>query len=186
MTYLVPPTNLTVTNNNNDADLTWTASPDATIGYNVYRLDANASSYVKVNSNPVVGTTFTDNTIVAGGLINYIVKAANLKTTASGSYYNQSLGIRNAAIFTVGTNDYEFSQISIFPNPTKGTINIDVSEIKTDIKATLTNSLGQVILIQKFISDDIIELIFDGPKGIYFLQLEIAEEDIIIKKIIKD
>ena len=74
MHYITPPSNLVVVNNNNDADLTWVASPDTVLGYNVYRLDPNATSYVKVNSSLVTGTTFTDNTVAVGGLNTYIVK----------------------------------------------------------------------------------------------------------------
>ncbi len=185
MTYVFPPSNLVVTNNNNDAELSWTASPDTILGYNVYRLDANAFSYTKVNTNIVTGTTFTDNTLISGGLITYIVKAVNLKTTASGSYYNQSLGIRNSASFTVGVNEYTSHNLSVYPNPTTGKISIDLGGVKSNLTITLMNSLGQVISTQQHESTDFVSIDLNASKGIYFLQLEMTD-GLVTKKIIKE
>ena len=76
-------------------------------------------------------------------------------------------------------------EINIFPNPTTGSINIDLGEVKQDIKATLTNGLGQVVFSENYISTNFINLDIDAPKGIYFLQLE-SDGEVITKKIIKE
>ncbi|NRA10511.1 MAG: T9SS type A sorting domain-containing protein [Crocinitomicaceae bacterium] len=125
MHYLLPPSNLVVANNNNVADLTWMASPDATVGYNIFRYVPSIGSYELVNSAIVTGTSYSDNTVPSGEDITYIVKAVELKTTASGSYFNQSLGVRDNAIFTVGMDEGSFSDLKVFPNPVLSTLNIE-------------------------------------------------------------
>ena len=71
---------------------------------------------------------------------------------------------------------------NIFPNPTTGNITIDLGEINQRIKATLTNSLGQVVLTQQFESTDLINIDTDAPSGIYYLNLE---TDLGISKTVK-
>jgi PKD repeat protein len=85
----------------------------------------------------------------------------------------------------IGIEENKLSNLSIYPNPTTGNINIDLGEIKQDIKATLTNNLGQVILSENYSSTNIINLDINAQRGIYFLQLEVDGE-IITKKIIKE
>ena len=59
-----------------------------------------------------------------------------------------------------------------YPNPTNGNISITLKEFQTNIKATLSNSLGQIMFTQKFESADFISLDIDQPRGVYFLTLE--------------
>ncbi|HHZ81578.1 MAG TPA: T9SS type A sorting domain-containing protein, partial [Flavobacteriales bacterium] len=128
MHYLLPPTDLILVNNNNVAELSWTASSDATIGYNIYRMEQGASAYVKLNVSPVTTTSYTDLTVPNGGIFTYVVKAVALKTTASGSYYNQSLGIRDSEVFTLGTDESTKERVILYPNPNKDGL-IHVTEI---------------------------------------------------------
>jgi len=89
---------------------------------------------------------------------------------------NESTNVSNIS----GNTNY-----SIYPNPTTGDIFINLTEVKAQLKATLTNSLGQVVFSEKFESKNTIKLNIKTPKGIYFLQLETENGDIITKKIIK-
>tara|TARA_B100000809_G_C15103740_1_gene517923 strand:- start:336 stop:2030 length:1695 start_codon:yes stop_codon:yes gene_type:complete len=85
----------------------------------------------------------------------------------------------------VGTLDLKNNlELNIFPNPTSGKVSINLSEVKTNLKVTLTNNLGQVIFTQQFESTDFSHFNIDSPKGMYFLQLEVDGE-VITKKIIK-
>ena len=145
MNYIIPPSNLIVTNNNNVAELSWIVSPDNVLGYNVYRLDENASIYIKVNSNIITGGYFMDNTITSPGLITYIVKAVNLKTTASGSYYNQSLGIRNTCAFNVGVYENIDEQIVIYPIPTRDQITIDIKGYNGSVNVEVYDLQGRLL-----------------------------------------
>jgi len=145
MNYITPPSNLIVTNNNNVAELSWIASPDNVLGYNIYRLDENSFTYIKVNSNIVTDSSFMDNTISSAGLITYIVKAVNLKTTASGSYYNQSLGIRNSCAFSVGVYENIDEQIVIYPNPTNNLITVDINGYNGSFNVEIYDLQGRLL-----------------------------------------
>jgi len=80
----------------------------------------------------------------------------------------------------------QISKFTLYPNPTTGPINIDLEERLTNLKTTLTNSLGQVIVTKEYLSTDFIRLDIDEPKGIYFLQLQTENGAIITKKILKE
>ena len=92
----------------------------------------------------------------------------------------------NCGACTVGINEYNFTNTILYPNPTTGNISIDLGEVKQNLKATLTNSLGQIVLSQQFKSADIINLNIDAPTGIYFLQLETASGETKTIKILKE
>jgi len=60
----------------NHITINWNASPTPVSGYNVYRggADGNESS-ISLNNSPIVGTTFTDNTVFPGIVYSYSVTA---------------------------------------------------------------------------------------------------------------
>jgi hypothetical protein len=58
-------------------DLSWTASTSVVSGYNVYRGTQSGGPYTKLNVALVGGTTFTDNTVVAGNTYFYVVTAVD-------------------------------------------------------------------------------------------------------------
>lgn len=84
----------------------------------------------------------------------------------------------------VGLEENNLPEYSFYPNPTSSSFNIDLGKVKQGIKATLTNSLGQVILSENYTSTNFINIDIDAPNGIYFLKLEV-DGNIITKKIIK-
>ena len=86
----------------------------------------------------------------------------------------------------VGINENHLSIISIYPNPTTENITIDLGEVKQNVEATLTNSLGQIVLSQQFKSADIINLNIDAPTGIYFLHIEKSEGESKTIKVLKE
>ncbi|CAM3102573.1 LamG-like jellyroll fold domain-containing protein [Rariglobus hedericola] len=87
-----PPSDLAIRKNNNAPLLTWSASPaTGVIGYHVYRASTAAGPFVRITSSPVAATQFVDST-TATGPVSYMVRAVRLETSASGSFYNASLG----------------------------------------------------------------------------------------------
>tara|TARA_B100000809_G_scaffold257102_1_gene298098 strand:+ start:626 stop:1990 length:1365 start_codon:yes stop_codon:yes gene_type:complete len=88
---------------------------------------------------------------------------------------------------TVGINNVEqnFTNISVYPNPTTSNISIDLGEIKTNLKATLLNGMGQVIFTKEYNSTDFINLNIESPQGIYFLTLETSLGEIKTIKVLK-
>ena len=58
-------------------NLSWKASTSAIIGYNVYR--RGPSGVVKLNLEPVPGTTYVDSTVQAGQTYFYVTKAVSAR-----------------------------------------------------------------------------------------------------------
>jgi hypothetical protein len=66
------------------AFLTWTASSSPNVaGYNVYRATVLAGPYARVNTDRVVGTTYTDSNIQAGVTYYYLARAVDAGGTES-------------------------------------------------------------------------------------------------------
>ena len=85
----------------------------------------------------------------------------------------------------VGIEESSLSNLSLYPNPTSGSITIDLEETKSNLNLSLTNALGQVVLTKNYTSTNRINIDLDAPKGVYFLQLE-SNGEVITKKIIKE
>lgn len=97
--YIIdPPKNLSIATSSEGASLSWTASNDPVLGYNVYRKDS-VSDWVKVNMQPITTNAYFDSCLVAGSY-QYLVKAIRLEVTPSGSFYNLSPGIFGSAIIS--------------------------------------------------------------------------------------
>ncbi len=122
---VVPPTGASVTRDaGNHPLLTWTASADASLGYHVFRGSNTTGPFVRITTNPVSATTFTDSTTTATWI--YQVKAAKLETTNGGTYVNLSQAATvnmlpeiNSSISAYGAVNKAFSyQITATGSPT--------------------------------------------------------------------
>ena len=74
------------------------------------------------------------------------------------------------------------NNVSIYPNPSKGVVHISLKEA-TNSSITLRNSLGQILLADKYSLTDQIDLNLDFPIGFYFLQIE-AFGEISTRKVV--
>ena len=71
------------------AALNWTASSSSNIaGYNIYRSTTSGGSYTKLNTSPVVPTSYSDSTVQAGVTYYYVATAVNTDSIES-AYSNQ-------------------------------------------------------------------------------------------------
>ena len=61
--------------------LSWKPSTSAVVGYNVYR--RGASGLVKLNVEPVAGTSYVDHTVQPGQTYFYVTKAVSAKGSES-------------------------------------------------------------------------------------------------------
>ncbi|MEW6304923.1 MAG: Ig-like domain-containing protein [Verrucomicrobiota bacterium] len=89
---VIPPASLNGTAGANGITLDWAASPDATLGYYVYRSPAVKDEFIRVTPSPVSGTSFTD-IINDSGTYTYMVRALKRETTPSGTFVNASQGL---------------------------------------------------------------------------------------------
>jgi hypothetical protein len=79
-----------------DVILTWTASttPPAIVGYDVYRGTTPGGPYpTQLNSTPINGTTYTDETVQAGQTYYYVITAVGSDEVTQSAYSNQTSAV---------------------------------------------------------------------------------------------
>lgn len=84
----VPLTGVGVAVQSHSADLSWSASKDMVIGYNVYRGMTKGGSYSKINPVLDSSTDYTDNTVSAGTTYYYVATAVDANGVES-AYSNE-------------------------------------------------------------------------------------------------
>ena len=96
MKMIAPPSNLTVSNTSGHASFSWSASSETVLGYHIYKFNSNGT-ITRITTSPVSGTNHSAPAVpfVAGD--EYMVRAVKLEVSASGSYYNLSLGAIGSA-----------------------------------------------------------------------------------------
>ena len=88
---VAPPTSLVAAaHSTGGVDLSWRPSPDAIMGYHVYRAATVAGPFTRLNGALLGTTNYTD---PASGSCSYMVRAVKLEVSGSGSYWNASQGI---------------------------------------------------------------------------------------------
>ncbi len=91
------------------AALSWAASPDAVLGYYVYRGSTATGPFARLTSNLVANTSYTD-TQAPLGMSYYMVRAVKRETSGSGTYLNLSQGVVIGVPVTI-------SQLTCVPGP---------------------------------------------------------------------
>ncbi len=99
-----PATQLSAKSNCTHVNLRWTASPDpAVLGYLIYRASDVNGPYIRLTTNAIPGTTWSDMNPVADTLY-YSVRAVKLETVPGGGhFYNAGTGVIQSVIFLPGT-----------------------------------------------------------------------------------
>lgn len=93
MHVVAPPSNLQVNKQKSGkAALLWTPSPDAVLGYHVYRSTTPDGPFKRLNRKLLTTKSFTDKHPPRGPN-SYMVRAVMLQTSTTGSYYNASQGV---------------------------------------------------------------------------------------------
>ena len=72
----LPPPDSLVARPESSIDLSWSSVTGA-VGYNVYRSTTHGSGYVKINSDPVAGTSYVDENTIPGATYYYVVTSLN-------------------------------------------------------------------------------------------------------------
>ncbi|MFN0275392.1 MAG: T9SS type A sorting domain-containing protein [Chitinophagales bacterium] len=174
MHYVMPPSNL-VANVPVEApfqvDLSWdTSSDENVIGYNVYRKHTDSILYVKRNSDLLTTAYFTDYTTESGDY-DYMVTAAELKITPSGTYYNESLGISTQATLSyINISAQLAGNFSIYPNPVveKLSINLFTEEETFYQISTIKNEVFETGMFQQ--AKNVLQ-VSSLPQGVFIITL---------------
>ena len=74
--------------------------------------------------------------------------------------------------FVSGTGILSLDNVfNIYPNPTLGNITIDLAKQQTEVQVTLYDMYGKLVYLNKYQDSKLIELSFDAPPGIYYLDI---------------
>jgi hypothetical protein len=91
----VPLTGLGVSSGSHSADLTWHASKDPVIGYNVYRGGSKGGPYTQMNGGLESSTNYTDSTVQGGKTYYFVVTAVSDENRESGQSNEVQVEIPN-------------------------------------------------------------------------------------------
>lgn len=87
------PSNLQVSNSGGHPLFTWAAAAGSPLGYHIYDMGATTTTApVRLTTSPVTGTSWTASSVTFVSGRQYMVRAVKLETSATGTYYNMSLG----------------------------------------------------------------------------------------------
>ncbi len=156
--YIAPPSNLIAVNNpvTGAVSLSWSPSSEVVLGYNIYRRDTTVKMWTQLNTSPITTTTYTDNTISSSAVYSYMVRATRMQTTASGMYYNLSLGSKNIVNSTVSVEELNKDlNLVISPNPFNNKLSI-VSD---------KNFQNAYLVVMNVIGEQVYEEYFDANKN---------------------
>jgi len=119
------------------------------------------------------------------GLGNYSLKTDDDTVIFSGGEFGSSEKTQMSIVTTLAVNDeYLEKNISIFPNPTSGFVQIKIREWISDYQYEIYNVLGQTLKYNELQNNEILDL-SDLPSDIYFMKItEIKTNKILIKKIV--
>ncbi|MDZ4757911.1 MAG: YCF48-related protein [Bacteroidota bacterium] len=96
---IAPVSNVKPVANSNTVDINWAASNEAGIsGYYIYRANTFYGAFVRINTQIITGTSYTDNSPLSGNNI-YMIRPIKLEQTPSGTYYNMGTGIMDSVIY---------------------------------------------------------------------------------------
>lgn len=138
----------------------------------VYYIDDTISSWIPFDTNlPNVKVTALE--------INYIDNNITAATYGRGVW-------RSPITTTLGTSEFQFQNVTIYPNPSKGLYTIDLGEIKP-VKIEIIDVLGKIMSTQvNFQKDETIKLnLTPFLNGIYFVKIT-TDKYSTVKKLIKN
>jgi hypothetical protein len=182
LAYVAPPRQVTA-NETLPVEITWNSSSDIIDGYYVYRSASEFGVYERISPQLVNGNVFYDANPI-NGTNYYMVRAVALYDGPSGSYYNISTGIKTM-INTSSINDHNPQAVKIFPNPTKGFINVKTpAKIKNGM-ILIYSILGELLLNQQVIEDVTNVDISTFSNGVYIVKV-VGQDINVVNKIVKE
>lgn len=167
--------NTTVYKNQIDKDFNYIHVPNVHIvaergllGYNVYR------NNFKINANLVTATEYLDSDLW-GGTYTYYVTAV---------YDEGESGPSNTVTeVIVGIDETSNSNISIYPNPANGLVNIESPSTINSVR--MMNYTGQMVYQSTTPVNQVRISTADMPAGVYFLMIETGEGMVSQKLVVK-
>lgn len=149
MVYLsAPPTALSASVGTNQVKLQWSAPSTKVPGYNIYRSNATGDTLLQINTSLVTETNYTDLSPLSDSNI-YVVRAAQLITTPSGSWWNESGGVTQGVnVAPSGVAEAPLAQNTLTVRENGEFLNISVSEeASSSMRISVVDIAGREIAI---------------------------------------
>ncbi len=186
--YIVDPLpmgSLFLRTNSDRVELTWPTSTEAEVaGYLVYRADSISGIFTRL-SDQILTDTFWIDTDPIIGTNYYQVKVVLLEESASGTFYNQSLGLLDSIEYSpvVGVKELAAAaNFQLFPNPTAGLFEV-IWEKEPQASVVRIYSVQGQLLVQESIENGpqpfTIDLASYGP-GLYWVQIGSQVQPLIL------
>lgn len=174
LTYkCVPPAGkLKLNSSNGNVNLSWIKATGKFDGYVVYKIDSVSNKWIRLNSNIITDTFFTDNNNFSTGKYKYAVRTIRLEQTASGSYYNLGGGGYNWVQHTNTLAQTTLPTIQISPNPARGEFVIQLSN-SSATRISATDLAGKNIPVEwTDLGDNSIKVYMPAQtSGLYLIQV---------------
>ncbi|MGB0269411.1 MAG: T9SS type A sorting domain-containing protein [Bacteroidia bacterium] len=181
-----PIQNLKATSQDGKVQLTWDKQDEAD-EYDVFRIDTLNHRIEWINgpsstcNTIITDATFTDECNWSTGTYLYGVAAAKWVTTGSGSYKARAL-MEITNVNHTNNLDIHSANLSLYPNPTTGVLNIDHKS--NDVEFRVFNTLGMSIHTGKTHNHKV--NLSDLPDGVYRIELndgfDVEKHTVIISK----
>lgn len=84
----------------------------------------------------------------------------------------------------LSTEEEEMQTLVVYPNPSNGSLNIQLDDLYHHVELNLVNSLGRVVYQDVFSNKQELKLNLDLPAGYYFVELQTNSSDYFKTKIV--
>ncbi len=126
----------------------------------------------------------------AGDYSGWSVSMPDNNTIAIGAYKNDDNGndaghVRVYGQILSGIIESHLSDFTVYPNPTSGTVTINLGQAIDDFTISVKNTLGQEVYSRTYNSATKLELQLDVPVGVYVVTLSSQEKSLVPIKVIK-
>lgn len=81
----------------------------------------------------------------------------------------------------LGILEHNFENIKVYPNPANGEFSVDLGSNYKSTVTTITDLNGKIIQTNTFKNSQILNLIFDKPAGIYFLNINSGDKNSVVR-----
>jgi len=188
---VIPPSKLTATvsGDKKAVDLSWDASADPAVqGYYVYRSDSIHGVFNQLNTQMQTGTTFKDSDPLKGTNV-YVVKAAKLETSVSGSYWNLSNGPWKRVDDVDGTaeivsvHQVKKHALKLYPNPSHNAVTLTTDNVGETLQVHLYSIDGKLSLSNTIASGEQLNISSMSP-GVYLVIVQGEDHKVYRKKLI--
>lgn len=163
-----PPSSLIYTDYPDYNELTWVPSPDQISHYYVYRRTANELIYTLIDSTDNSTTHYQDTDAPLVGEVSYLIRAAKLEITPSGSFFDLSIGAASSYLSRIA--EVIAPEVSIYPNPASSWLKITASRRIESLK--LTDLQGRLLKTQSPHQPTAELNVGELPTGFYILRVD--------------